>query len=82
MANFWDKGHVNGQDASEIFLYLQNHPNCKGAAGSDSKVKGNFNKFLVGRSGVPRKRYRPTELPLSFEEDVIRALEEEVPELD
>ena len=71
--NFFDKQDVNGKDASELFLYLQNHKNGKGALAMNS-LKWNFSKFLIGRDGVPIKRYGPQESPLSFEEDIKKAL--------
>merc|ERR1711970_1473414 len=74
IGNFCDKADVNGKDATELFLFLQNHPNGKGALGMNS-IKWNFSKFLVGRDGVPIKRFGPQDAPLSFEEDIVRALE-------
>jgi len=81
IGNFCDKADVNGKNATELFLFLQNHPNGKGALGMNS-IKWNFSKFLVGRDGVPIKRFGPQDAPLSFEDDIVRALEEEAPELD
>ena len=41
---------VNGKDAIPVWTYLKE----KGGGGA---VKWNFEKFLVGRDGVPYKRY-------------------------
>lgn len=72
MHNFFAKKDVNGEGASELFLFLQNHENTSGMI--TNSIKWNFTKFLVGRDGVPLKRYAPTTNPLSFEDDIIEAL--------
>jgi len=69
---FFDKCDVNGSNASELFLYLQNHPNCHGFL--VNKIKWNFTKFLIGRDGVPIKRYGSKTAPLDIEKDIIEAL--------
>lgn len=72
MHNIFDKKNVNGKGASELFLFLQNHKNSNGMF--TNKIKWNFTKFLVGRDGVPIDRYAPTTNPMSFEDDIIKAL--------
>lgn len=72
--NYFTRNDVNGDSASQLFLYLQNHKNCPGILGFDS-LKWNFTKFLVGRDGVPIKRFGPKEDPFSFEKHIKKALE-------
>lgn len=69
---FTERADVNGDDATPLFLYLQNHKNCKGFI--SNSLKWNFTKFLVGRDGVPIKRYGPKDEPVSAEKDIIKAL--------
>ena len=66
--NFFERNDVNGKNASELFLYLQNHPNTSGF-GSNS-LKWNFTKFLVGRDGVPVRRLSPQEEPFKMIKDI------------
>jgi len=53
---------VNDKAASPLFDYLQNHPNCKGTLGN--KIKLSFSKFLVGKDGVPVKRWGGKDDPM------------------
>jgi glutathione peroxidase len=39
-----------------------------------ASIKWNFTKFLVGKDGVPIKRYAPADKPESMESDVEAAL--------
>lgn len=61
---------VNGADAHPLFKWLQDA--LPGTL--SNSLKWNFTKFLLIR-GVPYKRYAPTDNPLSFEEDIVKALE-------
>jgi len=70
---YFDRKDVNGDNASELFLYLQKHKNCPGVLGFNG-IKWNFTKFLVGRNGVPIKRFGPKEDPFSFEKHIESAL--------
>ena len=47
-----EKQDVNGAERSELYSYLVNS-----SVGGGSKVKWNFEKFLVGRSGKVLSRY-------------------------
>lgn len=66
---------VNGMKTSPLFALL------KAALPSQSGcyVEGNFVKFLVGRDGIPAKRFDSDVLPLSFEDDLRTMLTGEVP---
>jgi glutathione peroxidase-family protein len=68
---FFAKVNVNGADAHPLFAWLKE--NAEGTL--VDAVKWNFTKFLVV-DGVPVKRYGPTEMPLSFEQDIVQALDE------
>jgi glutathione peroxidase len=62
---------VNGADAHPLYAYLkESRPGILGLTG----IKWNFTKFLVGKDGVPIKRYAPTDKPESIESDVEAAL--------
>lgn len=62
----FEKIEVNGGNASPLFNYLKD--SLPGLLGKD--IKWNFTKFLVGRDGVPLKRYAPTTLPLEIGKDL------------
>jgi len=68
----FDKIDVNGKNAHPLFLFLRSQ--LTGVLGSS--IKWNFTKFLCNRKGVPVKRYSPPSKPLSFEEDVLKLLDE------
>ena len=60
LSNYFARKDVNGENASELFLYLQKHENCPGELPTN-EIKWNFKKFLIGRDGVPVKRFAPRE---------------------
>jgi glutathione peroxidase len=62
---------VNGKNAHPLFQYLKKA--LGGVLGSN--IKWNFTKFLVGKDGVPMKRYAPTTAPKSLEADIEKALQ-------
>lgn len=69
LANYFARKDVNNnraKDSSELFKYLQNHENCPGLLGIN-KIKWNFSKFLIGRDGVPVKRFAPKDEPIKME---------------
>jgi len=85
--NFYDRldvnestSRANEQNISMLFIYLQNHPNCQDFENTSKQSRGfsyvrwNFTKFLVGRDGVPIKRFGHMQTPFSLEEDVSKAL--------
>ena len=67
----FEKIKVNGKDAHPLFVYLtsQNEKN------EVKQVKWNFTKFLIGRDGTFLGRFEPTEKPLSFEKNIVEALQ-------
>jgi len=73
LSTYFERKDVNGDNASELFKYLQNHKNCPGILGFNG-IKWNFTKFLVGRDGVPIKRYGPKDEPKKAEKDIVKAL--------
>ncbi|QXC59618.1 glutathione peroxidase [Aquihabitans sp. G128] len=65
------KVDVNGDDAHPLYKWLKEEKG--GAIGS--KIKWNFTKFLVGKDGVPIKRYASTTKPEKITSDIEKALE-------
>lgn len=64
------KIEVNGDEAHPLYRWLKNaRPGLLGTQG----IKWNFTKFLVGRDGVPIKRYAPTDKPESMADDIAAA---------
>ncbi len=64
------KIEVNGDGAHPLYQWLKKEQG--GAIGS--KIKWNFTKFLVGRDGVPIKRYASTTKPEKIVSDIEKAL--------
>jgi glutathione peroxidase len=62
---------VNGPDANPLYEYLKDA--LPGILGTEA-IKWNFTKFLVGKDGVPIKRYAPAEKPEKIAPDVEAAL--------
>ncbi len=60
----FDKIEVNGKDTHPIFKWLKN----KLGSILGSKIKWNFTKFLVDRTGKPVKRFAPTTKPEKMEQ--------------
>ncbi|MDD2880061.1 MAG: glutathione peroxidase [Rhodoferax sp.] len=65
------KIEVNGEQAHPLYHWL-----CSEAPGllGSKRIKWNFTKFLVGKNGQVRKRYAPTDMPESLNEDIEAAL--------
>lgn len=66
----FEKIEVNGADESPLFTYLKREQG--GLLGS--KIKWNFTKFLIDRSGRVVKRYAPTVAPKDIERDILDLL--------
>ncbi len=66
-----EKISVNGVSTHPLFVYLKKE--LRGGWFSN-RIKWNFTKFLVGRDGVPYKRYAPTIKPLAIEGDIEKLL--------
>lgn len=65
------KVKVNGDDAHDLFRYLTRK--IPGVMGSTA-IKWNFTKFLIGRDGVPRRRFAPATTPEEIEPEIERLL--------
>jgi len=68
----FDKIEVNGPNAHPLFLFLR--AKLTGTLGSS--IKWNFTKFLSDRNGIPKYRYSPTAKPASFEDAIVKLLDE------
>ena len=62
---------VNGAGSDPMYAYLKGAR--PGLLGSEA-IKWNFTKFLVGKDGVPIKRYSPADKPQSIEAEIEAAL--------
>ena len=74
-ANFdlFSKINVNGAGTHPLYIYLKSKQH--GLLTND--IKWNFSKFLCDRSGIPIKRYSPTDAPMNAEDDIKKLLNEE-----
>lgn len=61
------KVDVNGRNAHPLFDYLSEH--APGILGT-KKIKWNFTKFLVDRTGTVRNRYAPSTSPEDLMKDI------------
>lgn len=66
----FSKIDVNGKDAHPLFKYLKNEKG--GILGS--RIKWNFTKFLIDRTGKPVERFAPVTKPEKLEKDVEKLL--------
>ncbi len=62
----FSKVDVNGKEAHPLFKYLKSE--LGGILGS--KIKWNFTKFLIDRTGKPVERFAPITKPESLEKDI------------
>jgi glutathione peroxidase len=63
----FSKIEVNGENTHPLYSFLKTE--LPGILGTE-KIKWNFTKFLLDKSGVPFKRYAPQEKPGSLEKDI------------
>jgi glutathione peroxidase len=63
----FEKIDVNGDAAHPLYRWLKE--NARGLLGSE-RIKWNFTKFLVDRSGVVKARYAPVTKPEQLAKDV------------
>jgi glutathione peroxidase len=63
----FSKIEVNGEDAIPLYKFLKKE--LSGILGTE-KIKWNFTKFLIDKSGVPFKRYAPPTKPHDIEKDI------------
>ena len=70
---FMEKIDVNGSKAHPIYKFLKG----KLKLGLfSSRIKWNFEKFLIDGNGKPIKRFSPKAKPASFEGEIIKALKQ------
>ena len=66
-----EKIEVNGSKAHPVFKYLKK----KLPSGLfSSRIKWNFEKFLINGEGIPIKRFSPKTKPKDIESDIIKTL--------
>ena len=68
-----EKTDVNGAHRYPLYEWLTAHPPQGDAGGPDGEIEWNFEKFLIGRDGEVRARFRPTVLPES--DEIVGAIE-------
>jgi len=67
----FQKTDVNGSHTHPLFVYLKTA--APGLLGTEA-IKWNFTKFLIGRNGVPVKRYASASSPASISADIQQLL--------
>lgn len=68
--NMFSKIKVKGKEQHELYKYLvENTPVM-----TDKKVKWNFEKFLISRSGEVKNRYRSGVKPFDIEADILKEI--------
>ena len=65
-----EKVDVNGSNEHPIFTYLKN----KKSGFFGKKIRWNFTKFLIDRSGRRVKRYAPVVKPEKIEKDILKMI--------
>ena len=61
---------VNGKNAAPVYKYLKK----KKGGFFFSRIKWNFEKFIIDRNGNPVERFAPTVKPLEMEKDIVELL--------
>ncbi len=67
----FQKTDVNGPHTHPLFVYLKTA--APGLLGTEA-IKWNFTKFLIGRDGLPVKRYASASAPASISADIQKLL--------
>ena len=67
----FQKTDVNGAHTHPLFVYLKTA--APGLLGTEA-IKWNFTKFLIGRDGLPLKRYASASSPSSISADIQKLL--------
>jgi len=67
----FQKTDVNGPHTHPLFVYLKTA--APGLLGTEA-IKWNFTKFLIGRDGLPVKRYASASSPSSISADIQKLL--------
>jgi glutathione peroxidase len=68
-----EKSEVNGTGRHPLYAWLCSHGPQGEAGASDSDIEWNFEKFLIGRDGQVRARFKPAIQPES--EEIVSAIE-------
>jgi glutathione peroxidase len=63
----FSKIEVNGDNSHPLYNYLKKEK--PGILGTE-KIKWNFTKFLIDKSGIPYKRFAPPDNPHKIEKDI------------
>lgn len=71
-----EKTEVNGADRHPLYEWLTTHPPQGDGEGPADEIEWNFEKFLVGRDGLVKARFRPKVEPES--DEVVAAIEAEL----
>ena len=62
----FDKIEVNGENEAPLYTYLKDQISGK----LSKKIRWNFTKFLIGKDGVPVKRYDSMKKPANIAKDI------------
>lgn len=62
----FDKIEVNGENEAPLYTYLKDQISGK----ISKKIRWNFTKFLIGKDGVPVKRYDSMKKPANIAKDI------------
>lgn len=62
----FDKIDVNGENEAPLYTYLKDQISGK----ISKKIRWNFTKFLIGKDGVPVKRYDSMKKPANIAKDI------------
>ncbi|WP_311481137.1 glutathione peroxidase [uncultured Anaerococcus sp.] len=62
----FDKIDVNGENEAPLYTYLKDQISGK----LSKKIRWNFTKFLIGKDGVPVKRYDSMKKPANIAKDI------------
>jgi glutathione peroxidase-family protein len=71
-----DKIDVNGDNTHPVYVYLKSKKSFIGL----SRIKWNFEKFLIDRSGTVKERYISSTTPEQLDADVAKLIAEAEPE--
>lgn len=67
----FDKIDVNGENEAPLYTYLKDQISGK----LSKNIRWNFTKFLIGKNGVPVKRYDSMKKPANIAKDIEELLD-------
>ncbi|CAG9322566.1 unnamed protein product [Blepharisma stoltei] len=70
--DIFEKTEVNGKNACQMFRFLRDKSSLKG-----KNIGWNFGKFVIDRHGNIHSYHGPRKMPLSFENEIIKLLDEQ-----